>query len=354
MSSERLVSLDAFRGFTMFWLLGGKAFVIALAALLGLGFVKYQLMHSDWEGIRYYDLIWPSFMLMVGVAIPFSFARRLITQTRGQIMRDAWRRAAILFFLGSLRESVSDGVPRLIELSSALQPIALAYIVTSYLARRSLRLQIGVAAGILAGYAVLLAFVPGPGVIPGYYEKNHNIVSAIDRLLLGRAHPDGWGTVLSAIPTIATTVVGLIFGQVLMAGGSNRSKLKMFVLTGAGFVVAGFALSPVVPIIMKLWTTSYALVATGYGCLFFAAFYFVIDVGERRTLVFPLVVIGTNALAAYLLPTLTPVRSIVGIFTKPLVPGLREWGPLVSSGAVLLAGWLILLWLYRRKIFLRP
>src|SRR5437762_7050861 len=81
-AAARLGSLDAFRGFTMFWLMGGKAFILAIAAVLALPFVKYQLTHSDWEGVRYYDLIWPSFMLMVGVAIPFSFARRSTTQTR--------------------------------------------------------------------------------------------------------------------------------------------------------------------------------------------------------------------------------------------------------------------------------
>jgi predicted acyltransferase len=350
----RLDSLDAFRGFTMFWLLGGKAFMIALATLFGIETVRYQLTHSDWEGIRYYDLIWPSFMLMVGVAIPFSFDRRGRTQTRAQLLRDAWKRAAILFLLGSLRASVSEGVPRWIELSSALQPIALAYLVTCYLAGRSVKLQIGVAAAIVAGYALLLACV-GTATIPaGSYEKNHNVVTAVDQLVLGRAHPDGWGTVLSVVPTIATTVVGLLFGQVLMTVRAAAAKLKIFILTGLGCLAAGYAVSPVIPIIMKLWTSSYALVVTGWASLLFAAFYATVDVGGWRKWAFPLVVIGTNALAAYLLPTVMPVSRIVGIFTKPLLPALGAFGPLVASGAVLLTGWLILLWLYRRRIFLRP
>src|SRR5437868_4168164 len=92
MGSGRLLSLDAFRGFTMFWLMGGKALVLAVTTLLGLAFVRYQLTHSDWEGVRYYDLVWPSFMLMVGVSVPFSFARRSATQTRGEFLRDARRR----------------------------------------------------------------------------------------------------------------------------------------------------------------------------------------------------------------------------------------------------------------------
>src|SRR5437773_785488 len=135
---ERLGSLDALRGFTMFWLVGGKAFVMALAGL-GIGTLsdtlKYQLTHTPWAGLRYYDLIWPCFMLMAGVSIPFSFARE-------RTMTNVWRRAVVLFLLGSLRESISTGTPHLIELSSALQPIAIAYVAAAYLAERSLKVQI--------------------------------------------------------------------------------------------------------------------------------------------------------------------------------------------------------------------
>jgi len=353
-SDTRLVSLDVFRGFTMLWLLGGKGFIVAFAAFAGLGFIRYQFTHSEWEGLRYYDLIWPSFMLMVGMAIPFSFARRALTQTRGEMMRGVWQRALILFLLGSLRESLSKGEPVLVELSSALQPIAVAYLVTSWLAGRAVRLQIGVGAAILVGYALLLHFVPAAGVPAGTYELNHNLVTTVDHLVLGRAHRDGWGTVLSTIPTIANTIVGLLLGQVLMTSRDPRSKLKIIAGTGVGCLAAGFALSPVIPIIMKLWTTSYALVTIGWSCLLFLAFYWLTDVRKLRGWAFPLVVIGVNALAAYLLPTIIPLGKIVGTFTKPIAAHLGDFGPVLSTGSVLLAGWLILLWLYRRKIFLRP
>jgi predicted acyltransferase len=353
-ADARLVSLDAFRGFTMFWLLGGKALIVALATAGGIEFVRYQFTHSEWEGLRYYDLIWPSFMLMVGMAIPFSFARRSLTQTRGELMRSAWKRAAILFLLGSLRESLSHGEPLLVELSSALQPIALAYLVTSYLAGRLVRVQIGVAATILAAYALVLAFVPAPGVAAGSYELNRNLVTYVDQAVLGRAHRDGWGTVLSAMPTIANTIVGLLLGQVLMSQRTATEKMRIVGLTGAGCLAAGFALSPLVPIIMKLWTTSYALASIGWACLLFVVFYWLIDVRKRRAWAFPFVVIGVNALAAYLLPTIVPVSKIVGTFTKPLAKNWGAMAPVFTSGAVLLTGWLILFWLFRRRIFLRP
>lgn len=353
-STLRLESLDAFRGFTMAWLMGGKALALALGGLLGWEFVRVQLTHSAWEGVRYYDVIWPSFMLMVGVSIPFAHARRRRTQTRRRLLAGAWKRAAILFLLGSLRESLADGVPRLIELSSALQPIAVAYLVASHLADRPVRRQIGVAVGILVGYAALLAFVGPPTIPAGTYVKNFNLVTAVDEVVVGRSHPDGWGTVLSASPSIATTVLGLLFGQVLMGARSGAAKLRIFTLTGLGCLTAGYLLSPVVPIVMKLWTTSYALVATGWGCLLFALFYWVIDLRGWRRWAFPLRVIGVNALAAYLLPTLIPLRRIVGVFTNPFAPALGSFGPVLASGAVFVTGWLILFWLFRRRIYLRP
>ena len=350
----RLTSLDTFRGLTMFWLMGGKAFVLAIAAALGLEFGRYQLTHSDWVGVRYYDLIWPSFMLMVGVSIPFSFARRSAESPRARMRRDAWKRAAILFLLGSLRQSLSEGVPRLIELSSALQPIAIAYLVACHLSGRSSKAQVGVAAGILAGYAVLLAFVGTSGIPAGTYEKNRNLVTTFDQLFLGRAHPDGWGTLLSMVPTISTTLLGMMFGQVLLGTKSSRQKATTILLTGCGCLATGFALSPVVPIVMKLWTTSYALVATGWASVFFATLYWAIDGRGWKSCTFPFVVIGVNALVAYLLNSIVPIGRIVGIFTKPLVPVLGSFGPIFASGAILLTGWLILWWLYRRRIYLRP
>jgi predicted acyltransferase len=349
-AGQRLVSLDAFRGFTMFWLLGGKPFLIAIAGL-GLGalssLLKYQLTHTDWEGLRYYDLIWPSFMLMAGVSVPYSLARE-------RNMARVWRRAIVLFLLGSLRESMSLGTPCLIELSSALQPIAIAYVVACYLWSRPVKVQIATAALIFVGYALLLAFVPAPGIPAGTYEPNNNLVTAVDQAVIGRAHPEGWGTALSTIPTISTTLIGLLFGELLMAGKGSRYNAKVIGLTGLGCLATGFALSPVVPVIMKLWTTSYGLMSAGWACLLFVAFYWIIDVLGYRGWTLFLVVIGVNALAAYLGPTIVQTHRMTEPFFKPWLPRIGAFGPVVAAGVVLLVNWLVLLWMYRRKIFLRP
>lgn len=349
-AGQRLVSLDAFRGFTMFWLIGGHSFLMAIAGL-GLGalsnFLRDELDHTPWVGLRYYDLVWPSFMLMAGVSIPFSFARE-------RNMARVWRRAMVLFLLGSLRTSMSTGTPQLIELSSALQPIAVAYLAASYLAVRSMRTQIATASLILAGYAVLLAFVPAPGIPAGSYERNHNLVTAVDLAVIGRALPEGWGTLLTTIPTISTTILGLLLGELLMAGKAPHYNAIIIGLAGLGCLLAGLALSPFIPVIMKLWTASYGLMSTGWACLLFLAFYWTIDVLGNRGWTLPLVVIGVNALAAYLGPSILHVHRITNPFVKPIAAQVGVFGPVISTGAVLLMNWLALFWMYHRKIFLRP
>ena len=225
-ATERLVSLDVFRGFIMLWLAGGDEVIRSLHAV-GKNFVLnvlvYEFNHTPWHGLRFYDCIWPSFMFMVGLSIPFAVAKRAKTQSERQIIWHAVSRATVLFLLGSIRESVFLGHPYLIELSSALQPIAIAYLVAFLLAKKSVRVQAVVASLILVGYALLLAFVPAPGIPAGTYEHNHNLVNYVDVLLLPQHWnvwpyaPEGWGTILSTIPTISTTILGLIIGELLMS-----------------------------------------------------------------------------------------------------------------------------------------
>jgi predicted acyltransferase len=355
-TGTRLVSLDAFRGFTMFWIVGGVSLVAGVQALGNNTIIEaviYQFRHSRWEGIRYYDLIWPCFMLMVGAAIPFALAKRSQMETRRQMHLQALRRAAVLFLLGSLRASISSNTPTLVELSSALQPIAIAYLVAHFLAFTSTRIQAAAGAAILAGYAALLAFVPAPGVPAGTYIPNQNLVTAVDIAVLGRAHPDAWGTVLSTIPTIATTIAGLLVGKLLM--GSATERTKMFVLGVAGLtgITLGTLLGIRIPVVMKLWTTSYGILSMGWACLIFLLFYWLIDVRGYRKLGFPFAIIGMNALAIYVSKSIVPLGRIVGIFTGGPDGYLGSFAPLARAVLVIAIEWLVLYWMYKRRIFLR-
>jgi predicted acyltransferase len=233
-----------------------------------------------------------------------------------------------------------------------LQPIAIAYLTAFLLIRRSWLFQAAVGASILLGYALLLAFVPAPGVSAGSYDKAANLVAAVDIAVLGRTHPEGWGTVLSTIPTISTTILGSLLGQLLMTERSTRTKVAVIAASGVAGVLLGVALDRFVPIIMKLWTTSYGIASAGWACLLFLAFYCVVDVLGYRRWAFPFVVIGLNALVIYMGSSILPLAKIVGIYTKGITADIGAFGPLFQAATVLLCEWLILYWMYKRKIFL--
>jgi predicted acyltransferase len=353
--TKRLSSLDAFRGWTMFWIVGGSALVAGLQALNAnrvINALVYELNHSDWQGLRFYDLIWPSFMLMTGMSLPFSYAKRSLTQTHRQILMRVLRRFLVLFLLGSLRESIHFNRPYLIELSSALQPIAVAYLAAFLIVRRSWRFQAAVGAGILVFYALLLAFVPAPGVPAGSYDRNANLVLWTDLVTVGRVLPEHWGTVICTLPTISTTIVGMLLGELLMTNRSTASKMKTIGLVGLSGVVLGWALNPVIPIVMKIWTTSYGLASAGFACLMFLVFYWLVDVRGYRKLALPFLVIGMNAVAIYMSESIIPWSNIVAIFTHSLAGTLGSFTPLFHAIAVLTIEWLVLYWMYKRKIFL--
>jgi predicted acyltransferase len=352
---KRLVSLDAFRGWTMFWIVGGEALVMGLKALAPSGLTNglvYELSHTDWQGLRFYDLIWPSFMLMTGMSVPLSYAKRSLTQTHQQIFMRVLRRCIVLFLLGSLRESISFNHPYLIELSSALQPIAVAYFAAFLLVRKSWRVQAAVAAGILVLYALLLALVSAPGVPAGSYARDANLVLWTDLATVGRVLPEHWGTVICTLPTISTTILGMLIGELLMTGRSAAYKMKIIGLVGISGVALGWALNPVIPIVMKIWTTSYGLVTAGWACLMFLFFYVVIDVRGYRRWAFPFVIFGVNAVAIYMSQSIIPWHKTVAIFTAPVAPTLGSFEPLLEAIIVLAVEWLVLYWMYKRKIFL--
>lgn len=353
--TTRLFSLDVFRGWTMFWIVGGTGLVAGLQALTPSPVINgmvYELNHTDWQGLRFYDLIWPSFMLMTGMSLPFSYAKRSLTQTHYQIFLRVLRRFAVLFLLGSLRESIHFNRPYLIELSSALQPIAIAYLAAFLMVRMSWRFQAAIGASILVFYACLLAFVPAPGIPAGSYGQAANLVLWTDMATVGRVLPEHWGTVICTLPTISTTILGMLLGELLMTSRPAAQKMKIIALTGLSCVVLGWALNPVIPIVMKIWTTSYGLASAGWACLMFLFFYWLIDVRGSRKWAFPFVVIGMNAVAIYMSASIIPWSKVVTIFTNPLAGTLGSIATLFHAIMVLLVEWLVLYWMYKRRIFL--
>jgi predicted acyltransferase len=299
-------------------------------------------------------------MLMVGVSIPLSLAKRSVTESYAQQLAHAIQRAVVLFLLGSVRESISLGSPYWVELSSALQPIAIAYLVAFLVARRSWRFQASLAGIILTVYAMVLAFVPAPGIPAGSYVFNHNLVHSVDIAVLGQKHWDiwpyrdeGWGTVLVIIPAIATTLFGLLIGELLMTSRTMASKAKVIGGIGVGLLTLGFALSPVIPIEMKMWTTSYGLASAGVACLEFLFFFWVVDIVRYRRWSIVFLPFGMNAIFIYMLTSLVSISAGTDVFTGPIAVHLGRGGLLFQAIGTLAVEWLILFWMMKRKIFVK-
>jgi len=357
----RLVSLDTFRGFIMFWIVGGKALIASLLALRPnalSNFLLNELGHSVWAGLHFWDCIWPSFMLMVGVSIPFSYAKRSCTQTYPQMLGHALIRFAVLFLLSSLRESVDGGKPAWIELSGVLQPIAIAYLVAFLLVRISPWIQAAVGGTILAANLLIMAFASVPGVPAGSYQESANIIRSVDLMVLGRTYLPGntggvGGSILCIWFPIPTTILGMLIGGWLLSARSKASKMKM--LAGAGFLclAGGCALSFFVPVIFKLVTTSFVLVSAGWACLMLLIFYYAVDYRGFRKWTPPFIVIGSNSIFVYMFYDLVPLRHWVSIFTQGMVGTSGRMEPLLQAVVVLVVQWLMLSWMYRNKILIK-
>jgi heparan-alpha-glucosaminide N-acetyltransferase len=387
---ERVVSIDAYRGLVMLLMM---AEVLELARVAearpGSGFwsfLAYHQSHVAWIGCSLHDLIQPSFSFLVGVALPFSLARR-VNEGQPQWRRTlhAFWRALVLVLLGVfLRSTHSNQTNWTFE--DTLTQIGLGYGFLYLLALRSARVQWVALAVILVGYWLAFALhpLPGPGfdwaragVSPGdprllsgfaaHWGLNTNLAWRFDTWFMNlfpREHPftnngGGYAT-LSFIPTLGTMILGLIAGNVLRDGSRTPSR-KIAWLAAAGVVSLGLGwvlgATGVCPVVKRIWTPSWVLFSGGWCFLLLAGFYVVIDLWRQRRWAFFLVVIGMNSIAAYLIAHLfagfisDSFRIHVGEDWATFAgPG---YTPLIHGAGILLVEWLILYWMYRRRIFLR-
>jgi len=362
----RLVSIDALRGFDMFWIIGGDALMRAVCAWWDTpasAKLGEQFHHVDWEGFRFYDLIFPLFLFVVGVVIPFSLKKYQTGEhPRSLALRRTARRVALLLVLAFLYNGVQRFDFANLRYVGVLQRIAICYGIAAviYLFTRA-RTQAIATVAILLGYWALLALVPAPETQKaGDYSKETNLVGYVDRQLLpGRILKSYYGYgdnegLLSTIPAVATALLGVLAGEWLLS--DRRAAIKALGLLGAGAIFAplGFLWGDYFPIIKNLWTSSFVLVAGGFSLLLLGLFYLVIDVWKFRAWSFFFVVIGMNAITIYMAQNIIPFRDIMQFFLVGTLPLLSETvRPIVAAAGVLAVKWLFLLHLYRTRTFLR-
>ncbi len=288
---ERLQSLDVYRGLIMLTLLAGGIFH-SLKGHSTWNWLFVQNEHVEWAGCVYWDLIQPSFMFMVGVAMPFAFARRAaLGDSWSRQLRHALIRAFNLCAIGILLDHF--GAQQIqIGFIRVLQQIAIGYVCAFFVVGRSLRAQGLVAAAVLVGYNLLWMFNPWNGAGGPWAMGNENIGSAFDRWMLGRNY-SGYYVGLNAIPSAATIIFGVMAGQFVMRRLPHRRTLLTLFVAGLGGILLGLAVSPWLPLIKRIWTPSFAVFAAGCTTIMLAAFYWAVEVKGWRKPAFPLVVVGT-------------------------------------------------------------
>ncbi len=394
-ATTRLLSIDTYRGLVMLLMVSeGFGLTEVAGHFPGNRFWQMMARHSDhvlWQGCTLWDLIMPAFLFIVGVAVPFSIANR---RRRGQsdlrLFAHAVWRSLLLVLLGIF--IVSNGQPQTnYSFINVLAQIGLGYSFVFLMAERPLRVLAPVSIAILIGYGYWFYCYPLPdpsfdyasiGVpqgwqhlegIAAHWDLNTNPAAAFDRWLLNlfpRSEPFrfrvGGGTTLNFIPSIVTMLLGVMAGQWLRSGRDESYKVRVLLGAGALLLLAGIALDPAIlpcinstrwticPIVKRIWTPSYVLYSGGWVMLAAALLYWLIDVRRLRRWTFPFVVVGMNSLVMYLLAALTAgwLRHALRIHLGSL-PFDWTFGPIVESICVLVIFWLVCLWLYRKRVFVR-
>ena len=386
---DRLVSLDAYRGFAMFLIMAELLHIGRVAGHFpesGLWkFLDYHTSHVAWIGCSLHDMIQPSFSFMVGVALAFSVANRASKgQGVGWMTGHALWRAVALVFLGIFLRSMGRSQTNF-TFEDTLTQIGLGYFFLYLLAFRPMR-ELWVTFGVLVGgYWLAFALHPLPGpdfdyaavgvatdwphLMEGFaahWNKNSNLAWQFDTWFMNlfpresvfNYNGGGYST-LSFIPTLGTMILGLLAGKVLRDESEASKKMKTFLIWGAGGIVAGILLNVtgICPLVKRIWTPSFTLYSGGMCFLILLAFYFIIDVMGQKWWAFPLVVIGMNSIFIYCVVHMWDgfiESSFKTHFGQDVFAMFGEaWEPLVEGAAVMLVFWLILFWLYRRRVFIR-
>jgi heparan-alpha-glucosaminide N-acetyltransferase len=388
-TSTRITSIDAFRGFVMFLMLAEAMRLWTLHTAFPesrfWSIVAYNTSHVPWQGCSLHDLIQPAFSFLVGAALPFSLAnRRARGEGFGRMLGHAIWRSVALILLGIFLRSL-ERPQTYWTFEDTLTQIGLGYTFLFVLAFASLRVQIVAFVTILVAFwgAFALYPLPGPdfdytkvGVPAGWphlysgflahFNKNSNLSWAFDVWFLNlfpRGKPflyngGGWST-LSFIPTLATMMLGLWAGRWLQSARTTVEKLKGLIIGGVALTFAGlmFQWLHINPIVKRIWTSSYTLYSGGLILLILAGFYAAIEWKGWRKWSFPLLVIGANSIAIYVM-SWTIEHFISSALVRHLGPAPfaflgPPFEPVLRGLGVLVVFWLILYWMYRRKIFLR-
>ena len=357
---DRLRSLDFFRGLTMFLLIGEATGIYVLLVDPGLRSpliqaIGTQFHHHPWNGLRFWDLIQPFFMFIVGAAMPFSFGKRWERgDAWGATFRHALRRSLLLLFFGWALYCIGPG-KLTFELWNVLAQLSFTFLIAFLMMRRPIPVQIGFTFALL----ILSELLYRLWNVPGFnqpFVPDHNFGSYVDLLLMGKLSAGHW-VAFNAVPTTAHTMWGVLAGALLRSRRPAVRKIAILLVAGLAGVVAGYLLNPVTPIIKRICTSTFVITSGGWCLLALAFSYWLIDVLKFRVGVTFFAIVGTNPLFIYLF-TETGGGDWFYRIVKPFTMGLFGWAgelpaKIVTGLFVWALLWSLCYWLYRRKIYIR-
>jgi predicted acyltransferase len=365
---ERLQSLDVLRGFDMLWIIGGGSLIIALAKATNWGWLEViagQMHHVSWAGFHFEDLIFPMFMFISGVAIPYAVTAKVEQGVNRKLLFNKILKRGILLVIfgiiynGNLRrdfEGFSD-----MRIASVLGQIGLGYLfaATIVLYTKSFKTRVAWLIGIMSGIAILQLAIPVPGYGAGLLDPVGGMNAWLDRILMpGRLHgetfdPEG---ILCIGSAVSVTLMGALAGSVLRDGApASKKKAATLAVAGAVLVTVALILSPVYPIIKAAWTVPFNMLAAGISTMLLSLFYFSIDVKEWNKGVMSYIVlffkvIGMNSITIYIGRSIIDFDHASQFFLGFLSAPMGEW--IIILGAIVIE-WMVLYYLYQKKIFLR-
>jgi len=358
--SERLVSVDALRGFDMLWIIGGAEVLISLCKASGIGFLSNMEVNFDhtWGQFHFYDIIMPLFLFIVGVVMPVAFRNRLKKgATKKELYRHIIKRVVVLYILGLIASGhlLTFDTTKMHLWTDTLHAIAMGYLVSSILILEvNRKWQLGITAGLLVLYWLVMALIPVPGHGAGIYDPAVNLALYVDNAVLGHwQEGSGWTYIITNMTFICSVMLGVFAGQLLLSDNKPVKKAGLLALIGICCVIAGKVWGIWFPIIHHLWTSSLVLFAGGLSFLLLALFYLVIDIWGYKKWAFFFVVIGMNAIAVYVATHLFDFTKIGNVFVGGLLKYLGPWADFVESSAALAVVWLIMYYMYRNKTFIK-
>ena len=358
---QRLRSLDALRGFDMFWIVGGGALLGAWADSndwAWLDWAASQTEHVEWHGFSFWDLVFPLFLFVAGVSLPLSFAkRRAEGATTAQLAWHSVRRGLVLVLLGLVYNGLLKFDFGTLRCASVLGRIGLAWMLAALIVLRtaSSRARLAWIAALLLGYWAALEWIPVPGFGAGNLSPGATLTDWFDRQFLpGRLYrdvrdPEG---LLGTIPAIATALLGALAGEWLRGDDVAPARRVLGLsLAAAACLALGAVWALAFPLNKNLWSSSFVLWTAGWSLALLAAFFLVIDVWKLQRWAVFFEVIGANAITIYVLQAFVDFDALAALLLS--AKGALKLHPALVAGGGLALKWLVLYVMYRARIFLR-